>query len=1010
MARKVDPKRDRAIAAALKAKHPAAEVAAKYGLTPSSVYRAAARGRARPEKFAAPAAATAPAQSERSAVTGDLFSALARTGIRRFGGTIYDDYDSVFRTLNKRIALFREMGDDPVAAAVMQACKMTLRRLGIHAETDGVTDADKQARDFLEQAWDDMSQSGTDTIDQASNMLAYGFYPAELVYKKRQGPRPDKPLDPQQLYSSAGQDAAPADVAGSRYNDGRIGWRKWVFMAPESLQPGNEWVFDQGGGVQGINQMAPPEYRPVTIPIQKIVLFRTTAEKGNPEGRSLYRAMYKAWYFKNNLEEIEAISAERMGAGFPVVYLGTDTTKRGEGGDDLDTFRTITSNIRVDEQMGLVIPYPKMGKGEPGEGVLFELVSPPSRGAVDFNQVITRHEQRMAMVGLAQFIHLGMNGVGARSLGESAQDFFTLAISAWADSILDTINRYPVERLFALNYFPGMTQVPRLAHEAVAQIDLKKIADYVNSLVGEQLITPSLELEQYLLSLADLPATPKLAELWDAKTKAADAARARLAALPVADAGALPAGGQPGSGGGTPPAAVSQTATTADGKTIKVSAANQPELNAERFEAAFHKGVMLALYPPAAVAAVLAIPSGMPAAALHLTLAYLGDAASYSAEQLAQLARVARGVALVRAPVTGTISGHTLFTTGDGAAMPLVALVDSADLPGLRQQLVMAMAINGFVVPADHGFTPHITLDYQREDHPISPPNAPPADPIRFDRLTLVIGDKRQSFLLTGAGGGPDHFGGSPDAGPKADSFAGAPGRPRKELAAVNAYQADLTDAYGDWADDAAGQLAAEPDDTQRQALLSALLLLLLSRLETLGETNLPAALALGTRGAAAPAKLYSKLAQIIDSNTKFLTDSLIPDLRAKIEQGLVRPEWVELRAPAEKRSWLMKWLDGFEARIGSYAGTYWTMYNWSVGMSVDDQRLTLDAFLDPQARHCSECPQYHREGGEHYDNFDQYLGATGGRVPGEFECGGGCRCRLEFGPPDEQISGVIGL
>ena len=61
------------------------------------------------------------------------------------------------------------------------------------------------------------------------------------------------------------------------------------------------------GGLEGLNQQAPPHYQTVFIPIEKVINFRTTAERGNPEGRSILRAMYKPWYFKNNLEEVEAI-------------------------------------------------------------------------------------------------------------------------------------------------------------------------------------------------------------------------------------------------------------------------------------------------------------------------------------------------------------------------------------------------------------------------------------------------------------------------------------------------------------------------------------------------------------------------------------------------------------------------------------------------------------------------------------------------------------------------------
>ena len=522
------PERDRAIAAALDTKQASvAALANQYGLNRSSVYRAAERGRAAVETMAAvPRAVKLDA--------GGTFSELGTTGLRRFGGRIDDEYDRVFKSLPARIALYREMGDDPIVAAVLQAIRMLIRRAGWHAEPGGETDADKLAAEFLQQCMDDMSLSWNDLIDQALVMFQYGFQLAELVYKPRRGPR-------EESVAVSYEDAegkvfeSRLTLPKSKYNDNRVGWRKFTFIAPDSLDHGEPWLFDEHGGLRGFRQ-SPYTWggQQVAIPIQKAVLFRTTTEKGNPEGRALLRAMYQPWYFKHNLEEIEAISAERTGAGFPVVYMGDDLSKSEEAGSDWATLKDIIRNVRVDDQMGLVLPWAKMGGGaREGEGVLFELVSPPGQGVVNFHETITRHEQRMAMVGLAQFIHLGMNQVGARSLGESSTDFFTLSVSGWVDSIAETLQRFAVERLFEHNHFPGMTALPIITHDAIAQTNVLEVAEYVNKLAGAQLLTASAELERSLLELADLPANPKLDEIYEQKDKAREAAIQQLAEAPA---------------------------------------------------------------------------------------------------------------------------------------------------------------------------------------------------------------------------------------------------------------------------------------------------------------------------------------------------------------------------------------------------------------------------------------------------------------------------------------------
>ena len=526
--------RDVALAQAIDRDHTPVSIAAqRFGVSRPHAHRLLKHGRELlKSKPADTFAASPPAVGGPG---GAVFSEMATSGLRRFGGNIDEEYDRVFKSLYRRLQIYKEMGDDPIVAAVLQAVRMTVRRVGCYAEAAGETAADQAAAEFLDQCKDDTNLAFSDIIDQALDMFQYGFSLAEIVYKRREGQKPDS-----------------ATASSSKYDDGRIGWRKFTYISPESLDQGEPWIFDDKGGLQGYRQTPRDNLggQTVTVPIDKSILFRTTVSRGNPEGRAICRAMYRPWYMAHNLEEIEAISAERFGNGLPTFYLGEGTSRTDIAGSDLSTFHNIGRNIRIDEQMSLVIPYKKMGTGAPNDnGVLFELVTPNGGKPVDLHQTISRHEQRIAMVGLAQFIHLGMNQVGAKSLGESTTDFFTLAVSGWVDSLYDTINRYAVSRLFRLNLFPGLTAIPILKHEPVANTNLMELAEFVNKLVGAQVITPSVELERTILDMADLPEHKGLDEIYEAREQASQAARDRLAKV----------GNKPASAAGnTPPAAADE--------------------------------------------------------------------------------------------------------------------------------------------------------------------------------------------------------------------------------------------------------------------------------------------------------------------------------------------------------------------------------------------------------------------------------------------------------------------
>ena len=165
---------------------------------------------------------------------------IGSTGLNRFGGWISEEW---LRDLqgSQGIKVYKEMRDnDPVIGAIMFALKMLFRQASWYIEAGGTTPQDEEAKAFLESCLDDMSMSWHDTITEILSMLVFGWSYHETVYKLRQGDSRD-----------------PA--RRSKYDDGRIGWRKLPVRAQETFY---EWVFDEkDGGILGLRQMPPPDYR-----------------------------------------------------------------------------------------------------------------------------------------------------------------------------------------------------------------------------------------------------------------------------------------------------------------------------------------------------------------------------------------------------------------------------------------------------------------------------------------------------------------------------------------------------------------------------------------------------------------------------------------------------------------------------------------------------------------------------------------------------------------------------
>jgi hypothetical protein len=414
---------------------------------------------------------------------------VGATGLRRFSGFIYEEF---LRELTgwSGMAVYKEMAsNDATVTAILYAIEMLCRRVTWRVENASQETNDMEAGEFLESNMDDMSMTWTDTIVEILSMLTYGYSIHEIVYKRRCG----DVLDPSMR---------------SKYSDGRIGWRKLPIRSQDTIY---RWQFDDNGGIQGVEQLAPPHYYHTTIPVEKFLLFRTTVAKNNPEGRSVLRGAYRSWYFKKNMENIEGIGVERDLAGLPVALVPPEllsSTASPVQKALLNSIKDIVTNVKRDEQEGLVFPLQYDANGK----LMFEfkLLSSGGSRQLDTGKIIARYDQQIARVALADFILLGHENVGSFALASSKTDLFATAIGGFLDVIAEVFNRYAIPRLFALNDFK-LTNFPKIVHGDLQSVDLKELGMYLQALASSGMpLFPSAdgELEKYLLKAGHLPEPP----------------------------------------------------------------------------------------------------------------------------------------------------------------------------------------------------------------------------------------------------------------------------------------------------------------------------------------------------------------------------------------------------------------------------------------------------------------------------------------------------------------------
>ncbi len=411
---------------------------------------------------------------------------LGSTGLKRSAGYINEEFLPALKG-RKAIQVFREMSEnDPVVGALLFAVDRLLRQINWRVEPASHNEEDKKAAEFLESCMEDMTHTWDEFITEVLTMLPYGWAYHEVIYKKRVGPHE--------------KDAKYR----SRYTDGKIGWRKMPIRSQETLQ---KWIFDDKGGIKGMVQLAPPQYKTTFLPIDKSLLFRVTTVKNNPEGRSFLRNAYRPWYYKKRLEEIEGIGVERDLAGLPVAKVPHDYLAAKKGTDKakmVDAFRKMVRSVRRDEQEGVVIPtsYDQDTKQPLFD---FSLLNSGGGRTFDTNSIIQRYEQRILMTVLADFIMVGHQGQGSYALHTDKTGLFRASINSVSQAIADVLNRYAVPRLFAVNGWK-VDQLPQFEPGDVDPPDLQQLAMFMGQMnqAGVQWF-PDPELEKFLRDAARLP-------------------------------------------------------------------------------------------------------------------------------------------------------------------------------------------------------------------------------------------------------------------------------------------------------------------------------------------------------------------------------------------------------------------------------------------------------------------------------------------------------------------------
>lgn len=243
---------------------------------------------------------------------------------------------------------------------------------------------------------------------------------------------------------------------------------------------------DAAGELVNVQQMASaPNGRMQTIDLDatKLIRFVNQKEGSDWTGRSVLREAYKSWFLKDQLERLASMIVERNGMGVPKVTYTMD--------QDKNQANRLASSFRAGEFSGMALPQ---GMDFALEGVTGQTVDPLP--------LIMYHSQAISRSVLAMFLDMG-HDTGARALGETFVDFFTLALNSILAQLSEIFTEQ-VSRLIVQINFGEDEPYPEIAADPIkAQSPLT--AEALGQLVTAGVVTMDETTQNFVRQMYGMP-------------------------------------------------------------------------------------------------------------------------------------------------------------------------------------------------------------------------------------------------------------------------------------------------------------------------------------------------------------------------------------------------------------------------------------------------------------------------------------------------------------------------
>lgn len=398
-----------------------------------------------------------------SAVTPRI--SLAETGfigLRTMNGAILDEANQQFR-YPQFLRTVAEMRTDPTIMSALNSYRMLIARAPWCVKPpENASETDIKRAQFVESCMADMETSWSDVLSEIVTYLEYGFSVQEKVYRRR------------------------LTRNGSKYNDGLVGLRK---IAPRSQDTIKHWNFSEDGrelvsiGQSLKNMQNGSRYQflansddgLITIDRAKFLLFSADSVKGNPEGKSILKAVYLPYKQLTLLKDQLLLGVAKDLASIPIMGLppkimDPDATPAEKA--TYQAYQTLVNNVAAGTQRGIAIP---LVYDEAGNKMFdFSLLEAKGGNKYDIPKIINEFQTDILNALSCDIVGLGTE---TNSTFTIAKSMMILAVKHRLNEIKSVLNSDLIPQLYALNGW-SQENLPCFDYGDIVDVDMETFGKF----------------------------------------------------------------------------------------------------------------------------------------------------------------------------------------------------------------------------------------------------------------------------------------------------------------------------------------------------------------------------------------------------------------------------------------------------------------------------------------------------------------------------------------------------